>query len=229
MGARGRHARTPDFAGNATGLAAHWNKNTNLAWAFDTWFLNLFPREKPFLFNHGGYSTLSFIPTLGTMILGLLAGEVLRGKRTAAGKVGWLLIAGVTGLALGWLLGATGICPVVKRIWTPSWVLFSGGWCFLGLAIFYRVIDLWGCRRSAFPLIVIGMNSIAAYLMDHLFPNFIRDAWKTNLAAWQPRPGVAAFDVFGQPYAPLVLGGCVVGTLWVILYAMWRKKIFLRI
>ena len=61
-----------------SGFAAHWNKNSNLAWAFDTWFLNLFPREKPFEFNGGGYATLSFIPTLGTMILGLVAGGVLR-------------------------------------------------------------------------------------------------------------------------------------------------------
>ena len=57
-----------------TGFAAHWNKNSNLAWAFDTWFLNLFPRHEPFAFNAGGYATLSFIPTLGTMILGLIAG-----------------------------------------------------------------------------------------------------------------------------------------------------------
>jgi hypothetical protein len=47
----------------------HFNKNSNLAWAFDTWFLNLFPRVAPFTHNGGGYSTLSFIPTLGTMIL----------------------------------------------------------------------------------------------------------------------------------------------------------------
>ena len=53
-----------------TGFAAHWDKNTNLAWAFDTWFLNLFPRGKPFTDNRGGYATLSFVPTLGTMILG---------------------------------------------------------------------------------------------------------------------------------------------------------------
>jgi hypothetical protein len=67
---------TKDWEYNLSGFAAHWNKNTNLAWAFDRWFLNLFPREKPFLFNGGGYATLSFIPTLGTMILGLLAGNI---------------------------------------------------------------------------------------------------------------------------------------------------------
>ena len=54
---------------------ARWNKNANLGVAFDQWFMNLFPRVEPFVANGGGYLTLSFIPTLGTMILGLLAGS----------------------------------------------------------------------------------------------------------------------------------------------------------
>jgi len=58
-----------------TGFASHWNKNSNLGQAFDVWFLNRFPRPTPFLFNDGGYLTLSFIPTLGTMLLGLAAGR----------------------------------------------------------------------------------------------------------------------------------------------------------
>ena len=213
---------TPDFAGNATGFAAHWNKNTNLAWAFDRWFLNLFPREKPFLFNQGGYATLSFIPTLGTMILGLLAGEVIRSPRRDSEKMGWLLMATVICVGLGWLLGVTGVCPVVKRVWTPSWVLFSGGWCFFTMALFYRLIDLSGHRRWAFPLIVVGMNSIAIYVMDHLFPSFIRDAWRTHA-------GANTFKLLGPAYEQFLLGTCMVITLWLLLYAMYRKKIFLRI
>ena len=61
-----------------TGFLAHFNKNANVSWAFDTWFLNLFPRLEPFRFNRGGWSTLSFIPTLATMMLGLWCGEWLR-------------------------------------------------------------------------------------------------------------------------------------------------------
>src|SRR5215469_704706 len=64
----------PNWEHNYTGFLSHFNKNSNLSWAFDVWFLNLFPREEPFLYNEGGWSTLSFIPTLATMILGLLAG-----------------------------------------------------------------------------------------------------------------------------------------------------------
>src|SRR5205085_5859424 len=103
----------------------------------------LFPREKIFKFNCGGYATLSFIPTLGTMILGLIAGGVIRSERAPWAKAKWLALAGLIGLASGWAVGATGICPVVKRIWTPSWVVFSGGWCFLLMAAFYAATDIW--------------------------------------------------------------------------------------
>src|SRR5437773_2061262 len=106
-----------------TGFAAHWNKNSNLAWAFDTWFLNLFPRERAFGFNGGGYATLSFIPTLGTMILGLIAGGLIRSERAPWAKVQWLLIAGMIGLVSGAVIGWLGLCPVVKRIWTPTWTI----------------------------------------------------------------------------------------------------------
>jgi heparan-alpha-glucosaminide N-acetyltransferase len=205
-----------------TGFTAHWNKNSNAAWAFDTWFLNLFPREKPFVCNGGGYSTLSFIPTLGTMILGLIAGGVVRSQRAPWAKVKWLAIAGVIGLAAGAGFGWLGLCPVVKRIWTPSWVLYSGGWCFLLLAGFYLVIDLWGLRRWAFPLVVIGMNSIAAYCMAHLFDGFIGSSLNTHL-------GDGIFKVFGQAYEPLLRGALVLFVMWLLLFWMYRRKIFLRI
>jgi heparan-alpha-glucosaminide N-acetyltransferase len=205
-----------------SGFAAHWNKNSNLAWAFDTWFLNLFPREKPFVDNGGGYATLSFIPTLGTMLLGLIAGGVLRSDRRPWAKIKWLVAAGVIGLLSGSLLGWLGVCPVVKRIWTPSWVLFSGGWCFLLMAGFYAVMDVVGFKWWAFPLVVIGMNSIAAYCMAHLFDGFVSSSFRTHL-------GPDAFKFLGQPYAPLLHGAAILAVLWLLLYWMYRRKIYLRI
>jgi heparan-alpha-glucosaminide N-acetyltransferase len=205
-----------------SGFEAHWNKNSNLAWAFDRWFLNLFPRVAPFAFNGGGYSTLSFMPTLGTMILGLIAGGVLRSARPAAAKLRWLMAAGVAGLASGWLLGALGICPVVKRIWTPSFTLWSGGACFLLLAVAYFLIDVRGHQRWAFPLVVIGTNSIAAYVITETLPRFIDDSLKTHL-------GLGAFSVFGPAYVPLLLGLAVLALEWLALLWMYRRRIFLRI
>jgi heparan-alpha-glucosaminide N-acetyltransferase len=212
----------PNWLHHPIGFASHWDKNSNLAWAFDTWFLNLFPRAKPFVSNGGGYATLSFIPTLGTMILGLLAGGIL--KRTWPGwaKVLWLCVAGAIGLIAGWGLGELGLCPVVKRIWTPSWVLYSGGFCFLFLAGFYGVLDLLGVRFWAFPLQVIGMNSIAAYCMAALFESFIASSLNIHL-------GKRIFEVLGEPYVPVLHGAAVLLVLWLILFWMYRRKLFLRI
>jgi predicted acyltransferase len=205
-----------------SGFAAHWQKNTNLAAGFESWWLNLFPREKLFLFHGGGYATLSFVPTLATMILGLLAGNVLRGERSPREKIRWFVIAGVSGLAAGALLGWLGICPVVKRIWTPSWVLFSGGWCCLLLAGFYAAVDVAKRGRWAFPLVVIGANSIAAYLIAHLFVDFIRKALTTHF-------GAETFRSLGAGYEPLLLGGATLAVMWVLLYGMYRQKWFLRV
>ena len=212
----------PDWPHLLSGFAAHWNKNSNLAWAFDTWFLNLFPRESPFLFSGGAWSTLSFVPTLATMILGLLAGEVLRAGRSGAERLRWLVAAGVLGLASGWGLGALGICPVVKRIWTPSFTLFSGGWCLLFLAGFHWLLDLRGHRRWAFPLVVVGTNSIAAYCMDWLFGRFVEGSLLTHL-------GPGAFEVLGAARAPLLLGAATLLVLWLLLFWMYRRRLFLRI
>jgi predicted acyltransferase len=212
----------PDWPHNFTGFAAHWNKNTNAAWAFDTWFLNLFPREQVFTHNGGGYATLSFIPTLGTMILGLIAGDWLRRPTTAGSKIGKLVVSGALLLAVGLLLHYTGVCPIVKRIWTPSWTLFSGGWCFLILAAFYFVNDVAGFRGWAFPLIVIGMNSIAAYMIAHLFEAFIESSFRTHL-------GADAFRFAGPGLEPLFTGLAVLLAYWLILWWMYRRKIFLKI
>ena len=203
------------------GFAAHWDKNANLGNAFDQWFLNLFPRIKPFVANEGGYLTLSFIPTLGTMILGLVAGRWLRASAPRI-PMKRLLLAGVIGIAAGSLLHITGICPVVKRIWTPSWTLFSGGICFLFLAAFSWVVDVKGYRKWAFPLVVIGMNSIAAYMIAHLFERFIVDSFSINL-------GPHAFQIFGTGLEPFVEGTAVLLVFWLILFWMYRRKLFLRI
>jgi predicted acyltransferase len=205
-----------------SGFAAHWQKNSNLAWAFDTWWLNLFPREKPFVCNNGGYATLSFIPTLATMILGLVAGTILRDPRPAMAKVRWFAVAGAVGLAAGLALGWLGVCPVVKRIWTPSWVLFSGGWCFWLLAAFYWTVEIRGWRAWAFPLVVAGANSIAAYLIAHLFDAFIQKSLVTHL-------GAGTFRVFGAAYEPLLLGAAVLLIMWLLLFWMWHRKLFLKI
>jgi len=205
-----------------TGFLAHFNKNSNLSWAFDVWFLNLFPRQSPFLYNKGGWSTLSFIPTLATMMLGLWAGAWLMKPRAAKEQVRGLVIAGVAlalaGLALQWLH----VVPIVKRIWTSSYTLYSGGLVLLMLAVFHAAIEWKGWRRWAFPLLVIGMNSIAAYVMSWTLEGFVTGALARHV-------GPAPFLIFGAPFEPVLRGAAVLAVFWLILWWMYRRKIFLRI
>src|SRR5262249_39111401 len=91
------------------GFFSHWTKNTNTAAAFDAWFLNLFPPRGSFKFNEGGYETLNFIPSMATMLFGLMAGELLRSDRPARMKLRWLLAGGAICLVGGFLLSLT-IC-----------------------------------------------------------------------------------------------------------------------
>jgi heparan-alpha-glucosaminide N-acetyltransferase len=205
-----------------TGFLSHFNKNSNLSWAFDTWFLNLFPREHPFVFNEGGWSTLSFIPTIATMILGLLAGEWLKGKRSKEQKLRGLSIAGISLLFVGWAFQWAGICPIVKRVWTSSYTLYSGGWVVLILAGLYALIELRGWRRWAFPLIVVGMNSIAVYVMSWTMEQFLGNAIERHF-------GRVIAAISNPPFQIVLHGFAVVLVFWLILFWMYRRKLFLRI
>jgi predicted acyltransferase len=211
----------PNWEHNYTGFLSHFNKNSNLSWAFDVWFLNLFPREQPFVFNEGGWSTLSFIPTLATMILGLLTGEWLKSSKSKEQKLRGLVIAGVSLVILGLIFQWLGICPIVKRIWTSSYTLYSGGLVILMLAGFYALIDWKGYRRWAFPLVVIGMNSIAIYVMSWTMGRFFYSALECHLGG--------LFNAMGTTFHPVVQGFAVVLIFWTILLWMYRRKIFLKI
>lgn len=211
----------PDWAHHQSGLAAHWDKNSNAAWAFDVWFLNLFPRTAPFHFNDGGYATLSFIPTLATMLLGLLAGGQLLNGQSPWKTFGWFVLVGAIAWGAGLGLHLANVCPLVKRIWTPSWTLFSGGWCLWILALFYLITEIGRLRAWTFPLVVIGMNSIAAYLIAHLCHHFFSEAWHTH--AGHP------FAKFGGATAEILDGVVVLLCYWLCLFWMWRRRLFLRI
>jgi predicted acyltransferase len=211
----------PDWL-HLTGFAAHWEKNVNLASAFDRWFLNLFPREKPFFFSSGGYQTLNFIPSLATMIAGLLAGEFLRTDRAASAKAWGLILAGLAAIAFGGGLSLAGICPLVKRIWTPSWAVFSSGAVAILLAGFYFLIDVRGLRSWAFPFIVAGLNPIALYCMWQLMSGFVRENLKRHF-------GPEIFAIFGDSLVPFMERASVLFVFWLILFWLYRRKIFLRI
>jgi predicted acyltransferase len=111
------------------------------------------------------------------------------------------------------------MCPIVKRIWTPSWAVFSAGWTFAMLAGFYWVIDVRGYRRWTFPLVVVGMNSIAMYCMSMLLKPWVGHSLRTHLGrSW-----------FEGPRGTVALYAATLLVLWLACLWLYRRKIFLRI
>ena len=215
-------------------ISPSWHKNANAGHAFDTWLLNLMPENppfkdegnsqarKPFVANPGGYQTLNFLPSLATMIFGLMCGELLRSQRKDIDKARIILIAGIAGIAIGWLLSVIGISPIVKRIWTPSWTLYSTGWCSLILLSLYWLIDIKQKRRWTFPFIVVGMNSIAIYAMEMLLRPWVAKTFETHL-------GNGIYLLGGSLYQPMLQSTITGLGLWLICYWMYRQKLFVRI
>jgi predicted acyltransferase len=158
-------------------------------------------------------SSLSFA---GTVMMGVFGGLLLRSKKTPRHKVLWLFGAGVLSIGLGLVWGIW--FPIIKHLWTSSFVLFSGGLCFFLLGIFYLVIDVWSWRRWAFPFKVIGMNAIFVYMITRLFDfrqigNIFVGALADRLGSWNGLvQGTAGFLV-----------------IWLILYWMHRKKSYIKI
>jgi len=151
-----------------------------------------------------------------TVMLGALAGQLLRANRTGAIKVAQLTAAGLGCLALALLWHNW--FPIIKHIWTSSFVLFSAGLCYLLLALFYLVIDVWGFKKWAFGFVVIGMNAIAVYMVTRLFDfRHVGNIFVGNLAKW-----LGQWSDFAQAAAAFA-------AIWLILYWMYRKKSFIKI
>lgn len=226
-----------------------WSKNGNVFSEFDRWFLNLFPRpedEGPHEFNTGGYTTLNFVPSIATMILGLLCGQLLLSVRSPGRKLGLLVLAAVVCWGLGVVAGAT-CCPVVKRIWTPSWVLFSGGYVIGMLALFYLLFDVWPLRKLAFPLVVVGMNSLLVYLLGQLSKSWIAANVMRHFG-WAIEGGLGWFatqfrllehvavpdgetagEVMLEAFGPVVATVSAAAAIWLLCLWLYRQRIFIRI
>ena len=211
-----------DWPHHHDGFASRWNKNSNLSWHADVWFLNLFPRQAPFEFNSGGYSTLSFVPTMVTMLMGLVAGVWLMVPMSTKQRSLRFSLAVAFGLGAGWLLAWLDLCPLVKRIWTPSFALWSGGCCMLWLLVLHLVCDAGKWFRWAFPFVVIGSNSILIYVMSWTVESPIRELLLRHF-------GQSPFAVFGEAFVPQVLGVVTFAIMFYVLLWLYRKRVFVKI
>ncbi|MEZ6049337.1 MAG: DUF5009 domain-containing protein [Planctomycetaceae bacterium] len=204
------------------GFQAHWNKNANPAHYADVWLLNQFPRHEEFLFNSGGYNTLNFIPSLATMLIGLLTGQMLNRERGRFFKWFLLVISGAACIGIGYALHLYEICPVVKRIWTPSWAIYSAGWALAMLSVFYLLMDLFRLKFLGWPFMVVGMNSIAIYVMNALISGWLMSTFVKHF-------GDSLFAAFGPEYTAVVKASTELILLWLICYWMYRNKFFVRV
>jgi len=167
---------------------------------------------------HYGENTwfLSYLGFGASVLLGVLAGQILMTGRAAKSKIYRLLGAGAVSLVVGLLWSLW--FPVIKLLWTSSFVLIGGGVSFLVLALFYWIIDVRGYRKWAFGFIVIGMNSIAVYFATEVF-DFTRVG---NVFVGHLLPRLGRWD-------RLVEASAAFAIVWLILYWMYRKKEFIKI
>ena len=161
------------------------------------------------------------IPSLNfgaTVMLGVFSGYVMQSKAGSWKKFRTFFIMGLTLIALGSLWNLWH--PVIKKIWTSSFVLFSGGICILMLALFYLILDIWGVSRGFRWMIVIGSNAIAAYVLWHLFEKNLTgmaEVFLTGAKSWIGN----GWDMMRY------LGGFLI--LYAFLWYLFKNKTFIKI
>jgi predicted acyltransferase len=161
---------------------------------------------------------LGIMPHGATAMLGVFAGQILRSGWRDRGKVAALVVLGLGCLAVGWLWSYQ--FPIIKNRWTSTFALWAGGWSYLLLALFYLLIDVWQLRRWAFPLVVIGSNSIFVYMAWGLCGGAFK------LVADRFLGGLAQYS--GRWQAGISWTGAFL-VFWLLLYYMYRHKTFLRV
>ena len=202
------------------GTAGDYSKQRNLAGWVDRHYLpgKIFESYYGFGDNEG---LLSTIPALGTSLLGVLAGTWLRSNRTPWTKALGLAAAGFVATSVGFAWSAK--FPIIKNIWTSSFVLVAGGFSLILLRIFYTVIDVLRFRRWAFFFVVIGANAITIYVLPKLIDfDKISHFFLGGFCRILKNHGAAGIT-------PIVLALGVLASEWLLLLFLYRKRIFLRV
>lgn len=167
---------------------------------------------------HDPEGLVSLIPSIGTALLGILTGGMLKhGKETKQKKALYMALGGIICLIIAqiWNLDF----PFNKNLWTSSFVMHVGGLSLLLLAFFYYIIDVLGYTKWAFFFKVIGMNSILIYISGRFIDwGYTNDGFFRWL-----------FQLTGEPYDAVVKAICFVLVQWAFLYFLYKKKVFLRV
>lgn len=176
---------------------------------------------------------VSVVPTSALVIIGSVVGDFLRSEKyVPLRKSLYMMAAGVVIGLLGWIWNLD--LPFNKPVWTPSYILFTAGWACLILGLLYLVIDVKGWRKWAFPLVVFGMNAIAAYVIPILVKVFILREWQ-----WQAHNGAMLSIQQGclrylVVHLGMVRGGLVytvsyIWVWWLVMLEFYRRKWFIKV
>jgi predicted acyltransferase len=142
--------------------AGHFEPGENLANWVDKQYLPLWKYDG----DYDPEGLLSTLPAIANCLLGVFAGGLLKSTRNDYLKVLYLIAGGVICVAAGWMWNAQ--FPVIKKIWTSSFVLVAVGYSSILLGLFYLVVDVWKYRKWALPFVWIGMNPITIYMIHNL-------------------------------------------------------------
>jgi len=165
---------------------------------------------------------VSTIPALATALLGALAAAVVRLKRSLEERTMWLLLAGNALLAAGlvcdiWL-------PINKKLWTSSFTLFMGGLDFIVLGFFLYLVDGLGWKRLVKPLVILGSNAIAIYMLSEVAAGLI-DNYHWHEALYR-----TAFLSWLSPYnASLGYALAYTALNWLAAWGLYKKGWFLKV
>jgi predicted acyltransferase len=174
---------------------------------------------------------LSTVPAIASTLLGAVAGLWLGSSASGRRKALWLGGAGLAAAGVGWMWGLA--FPINKNLWTSSYVWFTGGWAAVLLAVCYALVDLRGWKAWGWPLEVLGLNAIALFVLSGLGTKFLI-FHKTTGPDGQPLSWLTYayrtwFAPLGDPYyTSLLFALANLAVLWVVLYVMYRRKIFLK-
>jgi predicted acyltransferase len=166
---------------------------------------------------------LSTLPAIATCLLGVFAGLVLLNARVKPRQKSlWLIVAGVALVTLGLFWGSQ--FPIIKKIWTSSFVLVTGGLSLVLLGLFHHLIDVCGYKAWSTIFMWIGANAIALYLVNNVanFQELAKRLAGGDVAAFLDRTFINGTGAFIIALVALVLSVALAGFLY-------RRKIFLRV
>lgn len=174
--------------------------------------------------NGGGWVAINFLPTAAHTIWGVLAGKLLASSKKDWTKIQLLLIYGGIALLTGYVLNQTGVDPIIKRICTASFVLVSGGWAVLTLALFYWIVDIRGVKKWTWFFAIVGMNPIFIYL----FMETAGHRWLVGFSGAFIRDAMMRLGA-SENIASFINSLVVLALAWGICYWLYRRKIFIKI